>query len=404
MQLDTVIFGGGAAGLWLLDELLRRDCTVLLLEAGDLGSGQTVASQGILHGGLKYTLQGLLTPSATAIREMPGVWRKSLSGKCSPQLTNTRVRSDFCYLWRTESVASRLGMIGAKIGLRVAPHTVSKKERPDVLKNCPGTVARMDEQVIAPASFIDDLFQQHRNHILKIDAETGLAFEIEQPGNVRSIAITNPETKQQLTLNPKQVIFTAGAGNAELRKRAGLSTDAMQRRPLQMVMARGNLPELNGHCVDGAKTRATITSDKDSSGRTVWQVGGQIAEDGVELDAETLIPHAQAELQDVIPGLNLEGVEWGTYRVDRAEATTPGNKRPETVQILREGNTITAWPTKLVLAPELAAEIASDLETDTHSEINFDQLADWPRPDVAQPPWENENNWQQIAGQQEKAA
>ena len=45
-RLDVVIFGGGAAGLWLLDELVRAGYEALLLEAGALGAGQTIASQG----------------------------------------------------------------------------------------------------------------------------------------------------------------------------------------------------------------------------------------------------------------------------------------------------------------------------------------------------------------------
>ena len=81
---DLVIFGGGAAGLWLLDEAVRRGLDALLLEAHELGSGQTVASQGIIHGGLKYTLSGLLTPSAKAIAEMPVIWRRCLAGEQEP--------------------------------------------------------------------------------------------------------------------------------------------------------------------------------------------------------------------------------------------------------------------------------------------------------------------------------
>jgi choline dehydrogenase-like flavoprotein len=146
--LDAVIIGGGAAGLWTLDRLVARGYQVVLLEAFELGSGQTIASQGILHGGLKYTLSGMLTPSAKAIREMPVIWRECLEGKREPKLTRTMVRSPHCYLWRTESVASRLGMIGARVGLRVAPQAIAKDDRPVALMNCPGTVAKIDEQVI----------------------------------------------------------------------------------------------------------------------------------------------------------------------------------------------------------------------------------------------------------------
>ena len=58
LPLDVLIFGGGGAGLWLLDDLAARGYRVLLAEAGDLGAGQTIASQGIIHGGLKYALRG----------------------------------------------------------------------------------------------------------------------------------------------------------------------------------------------------------------------------------------------------------------------------------------------------------------------------------------------------------
>ena len=59
-RVDVLIFGGGGAGLWLLDELHRAGHRVMLAECDALGAGQTVASQGIIHGGLKYTLPGAM--------------------------------------------------------------------------------------------------------------------------------------------------------------------------------------------------------------------------------------------------------------------------------------------------------------------------------------------------------
>lgn len=398
MQLDAVIFGGGVAGLWLLDELVRRGCAVLLLESGELGGGQTVASQGIIHGGLKYTLKGLLTRSAASIREMPDVWRDCLAGRRVPDLTDTPVRSEFCYLWRTESLRSRLGMIGAKAGLRVAPKELCRDERPAVLAECPGTVARLDEQVISPAHLVANLAAPHRGRILKIDAGRGTAFETAGPGQVTAIRLTDPVSGKSIELRPLHVIFAAGAGNAELRRRVGLAAEAMQRRPLHMVMLRGDLPRLNGHCVDGAKTRVTITSDVDSSGRTVWQVGGQLSEEGVGLDGPDLIARARSELQAVIPGLDLSQVEWATYRIDRAEGRTKSGKRPETVQVLREGNTITAWPTKLALAPILTQQIADPIEPKTPgADFDSEWLSGWPSPTVAPPPWETRRQWHRDA-------
>jgi hypothetical protein len=397
MVLDTVIFGGGAAGLWLLDELSRRGIFTLLLEAGELGGGQTVASQGILHGGTKYSLQGLLTGSATSIRHMPLLWSACLAGAREPDLSATRIRAEYCHLWRTDSVSSKLGMLGAKIGLSVAPQNLDNGSRPDVLAECPGQVARLDEQVIAPHSLIADLSAKHIDRILRIDSERGLSFELDGPGKVRTIRLLDPRTSRRVALYPKHIVFAAGAGNADLRERVGLTPQAMQRRPLHMVLVRGDLPVLNGHCVDGAKTRATITTDNDIARRTVWQIGGQIAEDGVALVEPSLIAHARRELEYILPGIDLAHTEWATYRIDRAEGATPNGARPENVQLLSEGNVVTAWPTKLVLAPVLAERIIAALQPLVLGEPAFpDVPPDWPRPSIARPPWEMIARWHRI--------
>jgi len=401
MQVDTLIFGGGAAGLWLLDELLRRGESAVLLEAGQLGRGQTIASQGIIHGGLKYTLQGLLTRSATGIRDMPGVWRDCLAGSRQPDLHATRLRSDCCYLWRTDSVRSRLGMIGARIGLRVSPNELPIEQRPEVLRGCPGVVARLDEQVISPSDFLADLSDRNRDFILQIEANDGLSFDCDAPGQIRAVTLSNPTGGDRLQIQPSQLVFTAGGGNAELRRQVGLNTEVMQKRPLHMVMLRGPLPLLNGHCIDGARTRVTITSDTDLTGRTIWQVGGQIAEDGVAMEPEELTAFAAVELRAVLPGVDLNDVEYATYRVDRAEGSTRNGRRPEQAQILTAGNTITAWPTKLALVPQLVDAVSSLLVTAKFARPVLP--AEWPRPRVAVPPWETCSNWWRFDAQTNEA-
>ena len=226
VHLDVVIFGGGSAGLWLLDELVRRRFGTLLLEANELGSGQTIASQGIIHGGTKYSLRGLLTPSARAVATMPEIWRRCLAGERRPNLSHTRLRAEHCHLWQTKSLKSRLSMVGARAGLRIAPVRVDRGARPAVLAACPGRVARLDEPVIEPGSFVADLADQHRPRILKIDVDQGLELHSSAPGQVEMIRLTNPRTGEPAELRPGRVVLTAGAGNADLRQRVGLSAQA----------------------------------------------------------------------------------------------------------------------------------------------------------------------------------
>ena len=117
------------------------------------------------------------------------------------------------------------------------------------------------------------------------------------PGVVQRIRLINPESGEPLDLAPRHVVLTAGAGNESLRALLKLPGRTMQRRPLHIAMVRGKLPWLNGHCVDGAATRLTITSTHDCAERTVWQLGGRIAEDGVRLDRLELITEAIKELE-----------------------------------------------------------------------------------------------------------
>ena len=390
-HLDAVLFGGGIAGLWLLSELTRQCYPAVLCENHSLGHPQTVGSQGIIHGGLKYTLKGLFTPSADRIKEMPVIWRQCLADQRHPHLAATRLRSDHCHLWRTESFTSKLAMVGARAKLRVAPKKLDRSDWPAPLRDCPGEVYQLDEQVISPTSCLEALAAPLRDRLIQIDPATGVTFKRPTQGQIADLTLHHGD--HTLTLRANRIIFIAGAGNAALRAAVGLSTDVMQRRPLQMVLCRGrNLPWLNGHCVDRASTRVTITSDTDRDGRTVWQVGGQVSEDGVNMDRDQLITHARREVEAAVPNVDLTDTQWATYRIDRAEGLTPGGLRPDGPTLHTDGNVLTAWPTKLALAPVLAERIVTELP-DPQAAHDLQPFADWPRPTVALPPWDTIDSW-----------
>lgn len=395
-SLDVLIFGGGVAGLWLLDEAVRRGHDAALVESGTLGGAQTGWSQGIIHGGQKYALAGEASRSAEAIREMPGVWRACLAGEREPRLTGTRLRAPHCHLWRTESILSGLGMLGARAALRVKPVTVERDERPAALRGVPGEVARLDEQVIDPFSLVRDLASRHEGRIARIDG-AGVRFETRGAGVVDRVLLRGARGREA-ALRAKRVVLCAGRGNEALRGLAGLSAEACQVRPLHMAMARGELPELNGHCVDGARVRVTITTARDERGRTVWQIGGEVAENGAGLAAREVAARARAEVSAVLPGVDLSRVEWSAYRADRAEGASPGRRRPESAVVLSEGSVVTAWPTKLALAPRLAEEIAAALGEPEGRGGSSRAFEGWERPEAAAPVWDTAPEWWSLGG------
>ena len=94
LKPDILIFGGGIAGLWLINHLQQRGYQCLLLETGTLGGAQTLASQGIIHGGLKYALGGGLSSESEAIAGMPDRWRAAIDGRDKVDLSGLRVLAD----------------------------------------------------------------------------------------------------------------------------------------------------------------------------------------------------------------------------------------------------------------------------------------------------------------------
>src|SRR5438045_2023874 len=210
LAADVVIFGGGIAGVWILDELIRAGANAFLLEKRALGDGQTVASQGIIHGGLKYMFDGHVTTSVKAIAEMPVIWRECLAGRREPNLSQTTIRSDCCYLWGTGSIKSRVFMAGSTIALRAAPEAVEKSDWPAALREVKGKVMKVGEQVIDTVSLMRNFAERNRGKIF-----SAASFDVKA----------------------KFHILAAGEGNAELRKSFGLAENIMQRRPLHMVMA-----------------------------------------------------------------------------------------------------------------------------------------------------------------------
>jgi hypothetical protein len=169
----------------------------------------------------------------------------------------------------------------------------------------------------------------------------------------------------------------------------------MQLRPLRQVIMRGNLPDLlYAHCLGGSiNPRITITGHRDAQGDIVWYLGGQLAEDGVNRSIDEQIHYAKKEIAELLPWLELTGIQWATLDIDRAEGKQPGGKRPEGVFVDYQDRVITGWPTKMVLAPKLADDIVALLNKHEVTPSGTHPLPDWPHPDYAVLPWQLESKW-----------
>jgi glycerol-3-phosphate dehydrogenase len=397
VPVDVAIFGGGVAGLWLLGRLRQAGYQAVLLETDRLGAGQTRYAQGIIHGGTKYALTGKLTGSSEAIAGMPARWRACLEGKGELDLRSVRLLSPNQFMWSTENLTSRLAGFFASKLMRSRTRTVEGDERPEVLRDPAfrGQVYRLEEPVLDTASLVKALAEPHRDAIFRLPAGEGLQLSRSEAG--WQVALREGESS--VRLNARRLVFAAGKGNAALLQRLGRDTPPMQLRPLNMVMLRGaggtSLPgELYAHCLGAsALPRITITTHYDTRGERVWYMGGQIAEEGVGRDDAAQIAAAKQELQNLFPWLDIAAIQWGLLPIDRAEPRMPGGSRPDDVFADERDGVITAWPTKLALAPRLADEIITRLQQDGLQPGGRGELPDWPHPDDAPLPWQEEERW-----------
>ena len=386
VRADIVIIGGGIAGLWLLDALHQAGYSAVVLNKGALGQGQSIAAQGIIHGGTKYFAGDT---SVADLAGMPKRWRASLSGRRRPDLRAAGTLADTMQMWLPPQLGGRLlAGISQKL-MRGQMRERSPGDRPAVLpKGRGGSLFDLDETVIDVPKVLAALQTHHSAHIRALPQ--GADIDLKKGPDGVDIAAGPVRIRAQ------RVVLTAGVGNEELLARAGLSRIACQRRPLHQIIIRGMKPPLYLHCVGkSSKPLATITSHPDGSGGYYWYIGGLLAEQGVQQSPEQLITTAKAELARLLPGADFAQATWATHPIDRAEPGGHGGLLPGSALAQGKGAVIVGWPTKLALAPVLADKIMALLDQDAvrPGPSDMDGLAALAAPTVARPPWEAVRQW-----------
>jgi len=272
ISTDVLIVGAGVAGLWLNARLRRQGFATVLVESASLGGGQSVKSQGIIHGGAKYALHGALTGASEAIADMPRRWREALAGTGELDLSGVRLLSDAHYLWSPGTLAGNLTSFFASKAVRGRVDQVKGEQLPPALQDrrFKGKVYRLAELVVDVPSVIQRLADLGGDSLL-----AGQKIEpLLENDRLVGLRVDGREIRAQ------RIVLSAGAGNADLLQAVGLSQPAMQRRPLHMVLVKGpSLKPLYAHCLGGGpKPRVTVTTHPAADGQWVWYLGGDLAE------------------------------------------------------------------------------------------------------------------------------
>lgn len=383
ISTDVLIVGAGVAGLWLNARLRKQGFSTIVVERESLGGGQSVKSQGIIHGGAKYALHGALTGASEAIADMPRRWREALAGDGELDLSGVRILSQAHYLWSPGTLAGNLTSFFASKAVRGRVDQVKGEQLPPALQDprFKGKVYRLAELVVDVPSLIERLANLAGDGLL-----AGQSIEpLFDNNDLVGLRVDGRD------IHAQRIVFSAGAGNAELLASAGISVPAQQLRPLHMVLVKGpSLKPLYAHCLGGGpKPRITVTTHPAANGEWVWYLGGDIAEaDGVAREPAEQIAVAQKELSNLLPWVDLSQAQWATLRVNRAEPAQSGLVRPDNAFLSDQGRLLVGWPTKLALAPDFSDRVLQALEQDGIKPGHAPALPELPRPPLGQTPWE----------------
>jgi glycerol-3-phosphate dehydrogenase len=389
---DIVIFGGGIAGLWLLNRLRQSGLSAILFESAALGGGQTNKSQGIIHGGMKYALQGIFTAEAQSLASMPALWKECLSGQGEIDLSAVPILSKQQYLWAPHKFTAKLAGLLASTALHSTVASLERGHYPAIFQHpdFKGEVFSLDELVIDVQALVRELVKANQDAVFRSEPFSDEELIFNEQGHLVSARLYY--SGKCIEVSAQQFIFTAGSGNEAIIRKFKQQEIGMQRRPLHMVMVK--MPAyypLYAHCLGlGNRPRLTITTHHTQDGENIWYLGGLLAEEGVERDAAQQIKIARDDLRTLFPWLDFSQAEFATFLIDRAEPLQKNGLKPETSYFKAIHNTIIAWPTKLALAPKLASDILQHLAHMHLTPQLFDnrELRAWPMPPLAIPLWE----------------
>ena len=387
-QQDIIILGGGVAGLWLLNRLRAAGYAAVLFERSALGQGQSIASQGMIHGGMKYALGCSLSGASESIADMPAHWQRCLRGEGDVDLRGTEVLSEAYYMWPRNSVRSRLNAFFGSKAVRGKVDAVPEVQYPEFFKgHISGPLYRLTDLVLDVPSLLATLAQRQRAHIYRVDWSK-TRVEHDASGQVQSLVMENG-----ITVKARLYISASGEGSEELLGLLQPKAVAMQKRPLQMVIVRHSHPHpVYVHCVSDQLTatpEVTLTTHRCNDGHNAWYLGGELAEAGATISKEEQIARSKQKLLELFPWCDLKNAQWHSFYINRAEAAQPGGKRPDHATVLQGGNMLFCWPTKLTLAPNLATQVLATLQELKIQPGNMqDTPLDLPFPTVATPPWE----------------
>jgi glycine/D-amino acid oxidase-like deaminating enzyme len=386
VDVDILIVGGGAQGLWLLNDLTKHHYRAVLLEHAELGGGQTCHSHGLIHRGHYYDdvdMMIILNAAAQfweAFVEENGIAKLNPSKALAGFGPGTQVERH-TYFWKTA-------------GLKF--DTCSQK--PDVLES--GAVKYLfqtEEFSLDPSEVVAGLARNIDHAIYKLDGDDNALRFVQTNTSIQRVEAAL--VGEHVDFRPKFVVLSAGVGNFHLLEKIGaeknkvpIDTPVQAQRKSHMMVLRGrDLPMMTAvFPIRGGLQGVFLCPRLDADNElTVWLCSDHnsfpfhIASDGTPslsaCPSQEWVKRMLISLGSTAPGLfsgTPDTLEVALYTGLTSERNFGTGQHMTDLFIDSFGfeNLLAIWPTKLTMTP-----FASNVAIRFIRPVVPEPAGEWPR-------------------------
>jgi glycerol-3-phosphate dehydrogenase len=241
-QWDLVIVGGGIIGAGILREAARRGLHALLLEQRDFAWGTSSRSSKMIHGGLRYILQGDIQLTRESLQERERLLREA------PGLID---RMGYYFTVRKGRFPGRVAfsLLLAFYDLMAGIRDHHYLQRAEVLQHFPGIAS----DGLKGACYYTDTVTDDARLVLRILQEAiaaggHAANYVKVEGLLRTddlvdgVVAVNTETRERVEVQARAVINATGTWADILRNEVNPETRVRPLRGSHLVLAHSRLP------------------------------------------------------------------------------------------------------------------------------------------------------------------
>lgn len=364
--VDILIIGGGAQGLWLLNDLTKRNYRAVLLERRELGGGQTCHSHGLIHRGHYYDdIDMMIILNAAA-----QFWKAFVVEKGLGRADTSRALAGF----GAGAAVQRHKYFWNAAGLNFSP--CARDDFPAMLQG--GKVCHLfqtDEFSVDTSEVVAELAHDVDHAIYKLDECKGsLEFEMDGASVVRVTALLSG---CEVTFKPSFVVFSAGVGNYSLLAKLGADNNVVpagtpvqaQRKNHMMVLRGPTLPLITAvFPIRGGLDGVFLCSRRDPDSREpVWLISdhnstpfpmsneeeSSIGPEPSEEWVQRMMVSLRATAPQLLTDRSAQDVQVAVYTGLTSERNFGIGSHMTDLFIDPLGfeNLLTVWPTKLTMTP-----------------------------------------------------